>query len=199
VLYRAGDESVVFPSRVTGIFTASAKGMPMVEVTQILAVIGVGLFLDRYATNQGTYSSKGRNNRQITLIHSAAIAEANRLVRKPYLASETRRNLLVEGEIDLVELIGHDFQVGSVRLHGTEECLPCKIPSRLYGKDDFVKAFAGKGGIRAEVLSTGLIHLNDEIIQVSRTLTAIPAGCQESTSGKSIRSEKYEGEMPAHL
>jgi MOSC domain-containing protein YiiM len=148
---------------VTGIFTAPTKGAPMVESARIMAVIGLGLFMDRYATGQGTYSKSGKNPRQITLIHSDCLAEGNKLVREPYTAAETRRNLLVEGNVDLLQLIGKDFFVGPVRMRGVEECLPCKIPSRMYRKDDFVKAFAGKGGIRAEVLSTGFVSLRDEL------------------------------------
>ena len=69
---------------VTGIFTASAEGMPMVQTNSVLAVIGLGLFMDRYATHRGTYSSSGVNRRQITLMHAGSLAEANRLAPVPY-------------------------------------------------------------------------------------------------------------------
>jgi MOSC domain-containing protein YiiM len=149
---------------VAGIFTATTKGDPMLESTRLLAVIGLGLFMDRYATNQGTYSKNGKNPRQITLIHSDCLAEGNKLVREPYTAAEARRNLLVDGNVDPLQLIGNNFSVEPVRLRGVEECLPCRIPSRMRRKDDFVKAFAGKGGLRAEVLSTGFISLRDELL-----------------------------------
>jgi MOSC domain-containing protein YiiM len=137
--------------------------MPMAESTRILAIIGLGLFMDRYATCQGTYSGKLGNSRQITLIHQGSIDEANALLRVPYTVEETRRNLLIDGDIDLLELIGKDFLVGPVLMRGTEECLPCKIPSQMTGKENFVNAFVGKGGIRAELLSTGYISVNDKL------------------------------------
>ena len=152
--------------RVCGIATAEVKGMPMVPRDRIQAVIGLGLFMDRYATRRGTYSGTNSAARQVTLIHAACIAAANNLVSKPYTFLETRRNLLIDGDINLLDLIGEQFSVGPVRMRGTEECLPCSIPSRMARKDDFVKYFAGRSGIRAEVLTTGFIQLRDELVLI---------------------------------
>lgn len=139
------------------------RGVPMQRVDEAKVLEGVGLEGDRYAKGIGAYSnSKRKTVRQVSLISKEAIEEANRLHSTDFTSQETRRNIVVEG-IDLNSLVGEEFFVGEIRLRGVELCEPCERPSNLVGKKGFTEAFEGRGGIRAEILSSGIIYEADTV------------------------------------
>jgi MOSC domain-containing protein YiiM len=149
--------------KILSIYICSDKGQDMCEVQQVQAVMQVGLMGDRYALGKGAWShSKTVKIRHVSLIATEAIIEANKLLSVPFLPQETRRNLLTEG-IELNGLVGKRFQVGGVAMRGVELCDPCKRPSALCDKPDFEAAFQLRGGLRAEILSDGMISVGNYI------------------------------------
>jgi MOSC domain-containing protein YiiM len=142
------------------IFICEDKGGPMVSVDYVEALTGLGLAGDRYALGKGSYSKNNPIKRQVTFIANEAIEESNKLLTVPFLPEETRRNIVTEG-VDLNSLVGKTFKIGRVIFKGTELCDPCKRPSALAGKENFKEAFDNRGGLRAEVLSGGMITLGE--------------------------------------
>lgn len=104
--------------------------------------------------------------RHVSLIGREAIEEANRdLIERglvPFGVHETRRNIITE-RIDVNALVGREFRIGDVRMRGTEPTKPCYRPFALVQKTGFAEAFATRGGVRAEVLSDGIISVGDFI------------------------------------
>lgn len=152
-------------AKVLKIFICADKGQPMQEVQKIKAIQGVGLEGDRYASGKGAWSnSKTQKVRHVSLISIEALRHANAGLKVPFLMEEIRRNILVSctaGELNA--LVGKKFTVGEVLLLGTELCDPCGRPTQLAKKEGFDIAFAGRGGLRAEILSSGEIVRGDEI------------------------------------
>jgi len=74
---------------------------------------------------------------------------------------QTRRNILTRG-ISLNELVDHDFSVGDVQLHGVRLCEPCQY---LADRTDqrVLQSMVHRGGLRADVVSAGIIRINDLI------------------------------------
>ena len=139
----------------------------MQSCTSVQAFAGRGLEGDRYASGQGSYSNLPRPGaRHVSLIAREAMEASNEeLVRRgliPFEPWETRRNIMVEG-VDVYALLGHEFRIGTVRLRGSEPTRPCRIPSVVVGKTGLAEAYHGRGGIRAEVLSDGVISVGDLI------------------------------------
>jgi hypothetical protein len=152
-------------ARGLGLFISSAIGQPMEERASVRALAGRGLEGDRYERGQGSYSNLARQAaRHVSLIALEAIEDSNKeLVRRgllPFKPSETRRNIVVE-RVDLYALIGREFRVGAVTLRGTEPTLPCAVPSAVAGKIGFAEAYRDRGGVRAEVLSDGILSIGD--------------------------------------
>ncbi|MCH7641592.1 sulfurase [Patescibacteria group bacterium] len=155
--------------RVTLIFVSPDKGFPMQSVDEVEAIAGIGLAEDRYAEGKGAYSnSKRKTIRQVSLIELEAIGKANAEYWTAFSPQDTRRNILTSG-IDLNSLVGKDFRVGEVKMRGVELCEPCDRPSKLSKKKGFNEAFQGRGGLRAEVLSSGTIYLSDLVEEVAST------------------------------
>jgi MOSC domain-containing protein YiiM len=154
-------------SNVVGLYTCASAGQPMEAQTQARALAASGFAGDRYATNQGTFSHSARQvMRHVSLIAREAIEEANRILVErglaPFGLHETRRNIITEGA-DVNALLGREFRIGDVRMRGTEPTRPCHHPSALVQKTGFAEAFATRGGVRAEVLSSGIISVGDLI------------------------------------
>ena len=150
---------------VVSLFVSPAIGQPMRTRTSVRAMAGRGLEGDRYALSQGSYSKLPRPAaRHVSLIARESMEASNEeLVRRgliPFEPKETRRNIVVEG-IDVYALLGQEFRIGAIRLRGSEPTLPCRIPSVVAGKSGFAEAYRNRGGIRAEVLSDGIISIGD--------------------------------------
>ncbi len=159
----------------------------MKKVQRVKAIEQLGLEGDRYAGERGAFSKSGRKViRHVSLIEQEAIDRANKDSKIYFLPEDTRRNIVVRN-FPLDGLMGKEFMVGNVKMRGVEPCHPCQRPSKLSGKPDFEERFSGHGGLRAEVLTTGLIfagifggsNVSTEIYfcLLCRTTTAFPHVC----------------------
>ena len=149
---------------ILAIFVATNAGDTMQEVLEITALAGMGLEDDRYATQTGSWSKTKPETRDVSLISIEAFARAKGLYGVNILPRESRRNILVSLGIDeLNALVGKLFYPGDAVFEGTELCTPCNRPSKLSGKPGFMSAFNGTGGIRARVVTSGIIRIGDLI------------------------------------
>ena len=149
--------------RLVGIYTTAAGGKPMDARDEVRAMAGVGLEGDRYATKTGEFSDREGGGREVTLIAREAIVAAN-ASDVTIGDHETRRNLVTEG-VDLDALIGKRFTVGEVELLGVRDCPPCAYLEKLT-RPGVRAALAGAGGLRADIVRDGVIHVGDEITTV---------------------------------
>lgn len=154
--------------RVEAIFIAERAAGPMRPVEQIEARIDSGLAGDRYASRRGTFSKPEQANAptprsaQVTLIEAEAIEAVRRDGNLPLDPAETRRNILTRG-VALNHLVGREFNVGEqVVLRGVELCEPCGHLEKLT-RQGVREALIHRGGLRAEVVHGGLLHVGDQI------------------------------------
>lgn len=154
---------------VHSIFICDRKGQPMEPVDWVMAVVGQGLvrgeFHDRYARRKGAWSGVGTpdEHREVSLIAHEAIARANAQTGVEW-GSLTRRNIVLKGLSDLNPFVGKTIQVGQATLSVATLCDPCDRPSNLSKIPGFQAAFAGQGGVRAQVLESGVIRAKDRVL-----------------------------------
>lgn len=67
-----------------------------------------------------------------------------------------RRNIVTRGA-DLNSLIGKAFEVQGIKFLGTQEAAPCYWMNQAFG-DGAERALRGQGGLRAKVLSDGVLR-----------------------------------------
>jgi len=152
----------VSEGRVESIHITPRAEAPMEAKAEITLRTGAGIEGDRYAIGTGTYSTKPKPGRQITLIEAEAIEALARELGMALAPGETRRNLVTRG-VALNHLVGRDFSVGAVRLRGHELCEPCKYLAGLTGRADILPGLIHRGGLRAEILEGGVIRVGDEV------------------------------------
>jgi MOSC domain-containing protein YiiM len=157
----------MFEGRVVSIFAASKAGTPMEAFDEVKATPGRGIEGDRYFEGTGAWSNHPGEGREITLVEMEAIeglACEKNIALKP---AETRRNLVTQG-VPLNHLVGKEFQVGDVRLVGIHLCEPCHYLEEMTTKGVLV-GLIHRGGLRANVLTRGLIRVGDSVTEVVKT------------------------------
>ena len=131
---------------------------PVVLVDAVVAHPDRGIEGDRYFDGRGTFAS-GRPGSALTLV-DAEVLEALAAQRDGH-AVDHRRNVVTRGT-DLNALVGRDFMLGAVRCRGRRLCEPCAHLHRLNG-GGLLRPMVHRGGLRADILSAGTIHLGDAL------------------------------------
>jgi MOSC domain-containing protein YiiM len=155
---------------VVSIHIAPDASAPMQSITEVRAFPGRGLEGDRYFAGTGYYSkTPSHGGREITLIEIETVealfrgvlnAAGDRLGIK-LTAADTRRNIATSG-VPLNHLIDHEFRVGGVLMRGTRLCEPCKHLEDLTQRG-VMSALIHRGGLRAQILSEGVIRVGDAV------------------------------------
>ena len=145
---------------IESIHIASAAEATVQSVDQAQAIPGVGLEGDRYAKGQGTFY-KPLPDFELTLIEAEAVEALKRDYGVDIAPGETRRNLVTRG-VPLNHLVGHEFQIGEVKIRGIRLCEPCDHLQRLTGRP-VMKGLRHRGGLRAQILTQGVIHVGDKV------------------------------------
>ena len=138
------------------IYIRESPGGPQIERDTVTVVVGSGVEGDRYF---GHHDEPGQN---ITLVEAEEVEAFAREYGRPHDLSITGRNLVTRG-VRLNDLVGREFTVGSVRLRGVELCEPClglgtALASVELTPAAAVKRFLHRAGLRADVLSSGVIE-----------------------------------------
>ena len=127
---------------------------PLKEVPSIECVAGRGIRGDRF------YDYKDNYKGQITFFSFEVFEKlAAHFGLTGKSAGAVRRNVVVSG-VHLNDLIGEEFSIQGVRLRGTAHCRPCYWLDQAVapGAEQFL---AGNGGLRAQILSDGVIAVGD--------------------------------------
>ena len=143
-------------SKVFKIGKTTFNNQKITEVESVKVVADKGIVGDRHFKEYNDPYS------QLSLIESENINYYNikYSLNIPYV--EFRRNIVTEG-IQLNNLIGKRFLVGSVELEGIDLCRPCRHLSELLNQDNIIKEFLRKGGLRCQILSSSKINVGDII------------------------------------
>lgn len=146
---------------VVSIHIAAAGGAPVQSVRRVQAAAGKGLEGDRYFNQSGTYSNDPGSGKEVTLIESEAIEALKRDYGIELNLGDSRRNIVTRG-VSLNHLVGREFNVGEVTLRGIRLCEPCTHLEKLTRKG-VMRGLIHRGGLRAEILTGGMIRVDDAI------------------------------------
>ena len=128
----------------------------IVNVSEIELIAGKGIKGDRH------FQDYNDPYNQLSIIESENINEYNKKydLNIPYL--NFRRNIITEG-IKLNDLIGKKILIGEIQLNVIDLCRPCRHLAEKLGKDNIIKEFLRKGGLRCQILTSSVIEVGDKI------------------------------------
>ena len=128
-----------------------AGGHPIVEVDSITCVAHRGIVGDRFFDYSPDYPG------QVTFFAQEVFqALCERLNIHDKGPAVFRRNIITRG-VDLNAWIGHEFELQGVHFRGVQESRPCYWMEGAFGPGA-KEAMRGQGGLRAEVLTDGVLH-----------------------------------------
>lgn len=146
---------------VVALYRGTIRSGPLESCAEIRAVAGVGVEGDRFAIGEGVYATKKGPDREITLIEEEAIRGAARDSKFEMSLDAPRRNIVTRG-VALNHLVEREFAVGGAVLRGIRLNEPCAHLEKLLG-NGLMNALLHRGGLRAQILRTGVIRVDDVI------------------------------------
>jgi MOSC domain-containing protein YiiM len=141
--------------RVESIYLGAEAEVPLDAVPEARVVEGRGLEGDRYFDGAGTFSDWPGDGRHVTLVEREALDDVG------LDGAAARRNVVTSG-IGLNDLVGRTFSVGEVVLRGTRLCEPCAHLEGLT-RPGVLRELVHRGGLRADVVSGGVIRVGDAV------------------------------------
>lgn len=151
-------------SRVVALYIGPEAGKPLNAVGQVVTVAGHGLEGDRKYRDPSTRNPKDGPDREVTLIEIEAIEAVKRDYGFELSPAEARRNVVTQG-LALNHLVGRTFRVGQALLRGLRLCEPCTHLESLTRKG-IRKALIHRGGLRAQVVESGVIRVGDPVTPI---------------------------------
>ena len=130
---------------------------PIINVQSVQAIKGKGLVGEKH------FKENNKKRSQITLIEIENINHYNKITGTQIPAINFLRNIVTEG-IRLNVLVGKEFFIGKIKVRGHDLCRPCKNLQESFQQKNTVKELLHTGGLRCEILSSGKICVDDQII-----------------------------------
>jgi MOSC domain-containing protein YiiM len=143
--------------RVEAILVRPSAHEEAVRLPSVEMLAGRGLAGDRRAAGPENPTAK----RHVTLVQAEHIEVVARLLDRPVIPEQLRRNLVVS-RINLQSLRDRRFAVGDVVLEGTGHCHPCSQMEERLGIGGY-QAMRGHGGITARIITPGVLHVGDAV------------------------------------
>ena len=146
-------------SEVSKICITNKSAEEMQDVNTVEVIASKGIVNDRY------FNENNDQALQITLIESENIDYYNQISETniPYISF--RRNIITKG-IRLNDLVGKEFLIGNVKIKGHRLCAPCRYLQEMLKQKNLVKKLLNRGGLRCEILTDGIISVNNPIKQI---------------------------------
>ena len=133
------------------------KSSKIVSVNEVEAIKGKGLIGEKH------FNEDNKKRSQITLIEIENINHYNKITGTMIPAINFLRNIVTEG-LRLNVLIGKEFFIGKVKVKAHDLCRPCKYLQEFLQQKNTVIELLYTGGLRCEILSSGKIFIDDQII-----------------------------------
>ena len=142
--------------KIKAINITNLSGESTIYVNQAILKRNKGIINDRY------YENFKKKYEQVTLIESEKISNFNNNIKSKFNYKDFRRNIITTG-IDLNKMINKKIQINNVVLKIHQLCQPCRYLQNKLNVDNLVKLLTNKGGVRAEIVQSGIISTFDEI------------------------------------
>ena len=142
--------------KIEAINISSISEAETVYVNQAFLEKNKGIVNDRY------YNNFKNSMEQVTLIDKEVIDLFNYNIKKNIDYKDFRRNIIVSG-LNLINCINKTILINDVKLKIHEICQPCKYLQDKLKIPELVKLLVNKSGVRAEIITSGFIKVNDRV------------------------------------
>src|SRR3984957_9622787 len=137
--------------------------LPMRAMPELRLIAGKGIEGDRYmiGREEGFYSHKPEEGRQVTLFELETLTALKRDAGIELSPEEHRRNVTVEG-VPLTHLVGRRFWVGETLLEATRLSTPCRHIEEILEKPVF-DPLINRSGLNCRIVRGGVVRVGDPV------------------------------------
>ena len=126
------------------------------KMNSVKAITNSGIDGDRF------FKINNDKRSQLTIIEKEVVDSVNKLTNRNFEYENFRRNIVTEN-IKLNNLVNKELFIGNIKIKVHDLCQPCRHLQELLKEENLVKYLLHKGGIRCEILTTGIISIGDTI------------------------------------
>ena len=152
--------SAAWQGSVVGVFVAPESAAEMVALSEVRAFADRGLEGDRFLRD--SWNAVNRSDKAVSLIEDEVLQLAAKELGLESIAQKTRRNIVTRG-VPLIELLHRDFTIGGVVMRGIRLFEPCGHLVKVSKLPGIFKALDHRSGLKAAILSDGVIRVGDKI------------------------------------
>lgn len=126
----------------------------------------IELVADKGIVGERNFEKDQWPGQNVTFIEAEEIERFNATYGRDLEPGAFRRNIITRG-VRLNELVGETFSIGGLEFYAVELCEPCAtlggyLATASLPAAEVVKALVHRGGLRANVLSSGLLRVGME-------------------------------------
>ena len=132
----------------------------MIPVPQVRALADRGLEGDRFFRE--SWAAAKRPDKAVSLIEEEVLEMAASEYQVSIAGDQTRRNIVTRG-VPLIDLLDRHFMIGNVVMRGIRLFEPCAHLEKVSQIAGIFRALENRSGLKAAVLSDGVIHIGDSI------------------------------------
>jgi len=141
----------------------------MVSLSSVRAFADRGLEGDRFLRE--SWNAIDRSDKAVSFIEDEVLDLAAEELGLESIAQKTRRNIVTRG-VPLIDLLHREFVVGDVRMRGIRLFEPCGHLVQVSKLPGIFKALNHRSGLKAAILTDGVIGVGDRITLHSTAATA---------------------------
>jgi MOSC domain-containing protein YiiM len=165
--------SAYWQGSIKEIFVTPASGQAMVSKSNVRAFADRGLEGDRFFRD--SWKAVNRSDKSVSLIEDEVLELAAKELGLDAIGILTRRNIVTRG-VPLIDLLGHEFTIGNVRMRGVRLFEPCGHLVAVTKLPGIFKALEHRSGLKAAILSDGEIQIGDPVVLGSASAAVAAAG-----------------------
>jgi MOSC domain-containing protein YiiM len=155
---------------VVSLFIAPQPSATMVSVPQVRAFTDRGLEGDRFFRT--SWAAANRPDKAVSLIEEETLELAAAELGREMFGDKSRRNIVTRG-VPLIELLHQEFAVGGVHMRGIRLFEPCGHLEKVSKIPGIFRALENRSGLKAAILSDGIIRVGDAIVLSEKDHAAI--------------------------
>jgi MOSC domain-containing protein YiiM len=164
-LWRGLKPNPAWNGRVVSLYIAPEPAAPMISVPQVRALADRGLEGDRFFRE--SWAAAKRPDKAVSLIEEEVLDIAASEQQVMIAGDKTRRNIITRG-VPLIELLEREFMIGTVVMRGIRLFEPCAHLEKVSQIAGIFHALENRSGLKAAILSDGVIHTGDPIALAGR-------------------------------
>ena len=156
---------------IAALYIARQPSGPMESLSEVRAFADRGLEGDRFF--RASWSAASRPDKAVSFVEEETLQAAAKELDCEMFGDKSRRNIVTSG-VALIDLLDREFTVSGVLMRGIRLFEPCGHLEKVSKIRGIFRALEHRSGLKASILSDGVIRVGDPIVLAHLRQVAVP-------------------------